>query len=49
MCVVRVRREVKDLGQHLAQGPWTLSHGDAALDEEAADLVDDSRALADKA
>jgi len=26
-----------------------LAHGDAAFDEEAADLVDDSRALADKA
>jgi len=33
----------------LLQGCWTLPHSDTAFEEEAADPIDDSRALADKA
>jgi len=32
----RLGRRGENLGQYLAQGPWTLARGEAALDEEAA-------------
>src|SRR5205823_3238387 len=39
----------QDFRQRLAQGHRALTHGDAALDEEAADLIDHTRPLADEA
>jgi len=38
----------QDIGQRLAQWPHTLSHSDAALDEEAATLIDHTRPLANE-
>src|SRR6266566_1306327 len=45
----RARLRAQDLRQRLAQGHYALPHNDAAFDEEAADLVDHARTLADEA
>src|SRR6266566_4475332 len=45
----RASLRAQDLRQRLAQGHYALPHNDAAFDEEAADLVDHTRTLADEA
>src|SRR5439155_2207605 len=45
----RASLRAQDLRQCLAQGHYALPHNDAAFDEEAADLVDHTRTLADEA
>src|SRR5262245_6750156 len=43
-----IRWSGQDLRQCHAQGEPPLAHGDAALQQEGADLIDDARALADQ-
>src|ERR1700752_355437 len=45
----RRKRPSRTQQEHLAQGRRALPDGDAALDQEAADLIDRSGALADEA
>src|SRR6266545_2817267 len=45
----RASLRAQDIRQRPAQGHYALPHYDAALDEEAADLIDHTRTLADKA